>query len=231
MKSKKQIIVIQALLVAVFLTLTGCEIFQKKPEPEKPKAVSKPQTVIAKPQRVINAGLGLSFEVTPEQATEMGFVEVSGCKYKKISNDDPFWDLKEIHFTLLTCTVDKFKAIKYYKDEDAYAQEAECHEDKSLITDIIRDKYPTLVRVKHLPSSTRLCEGIDASSTGQQLEKGLGRCITLNCSYSEALTAHDLEVEYMDLDNFDKGIAEREEYLNSNRSSVLQKKNLDPAQF
>ena len=59
----------------------------------------------------------------------------------------------------------------------------------------------------------------------------MGRCITLNCSYSEALKAHDLEIEYLDLDNFDKGIVEREEYFNSNRSSVLQDKKLDPKQF
>lgn len=230
MDYKMRTILYQILLVAVFVMLTGCEAPFFKSEPDiKPKPVSK--KVVTKPQRVIQGGLGLSFEITPEQATAMDFLEVSGCKYKKIAQDDSFWFLKEIHFTNLTCTVASFKAVKYYREEDALTRETQCHEDKSLILNIIKEKYPALVNVKGLPGSTRLCEGLLASSKGQMWEKGLGRCITLNCSDLEALEAYGLNVEYLDLDNMKLGISEREETIKNDLDLLIRSKNIDPDQF
>ncbi len=230
MDYKMRTILYQILLVAVFVILTGCEAPFFKSEPDiQSQPVNK--KLVAKPRRVIQGGMGLSFEITPEQATAMGFLEVSGCKYKKIAKDDPFWFLKEIHFTNLTCTVASFRAVKYYRDEDALTRETQCHEDKNLILDIIKEKYPTLVNVKWLPDSTHLCEGMVESSKGQLWEKGLGRCITLNCSDLEALEAYGLNVEYLDLDNMKLGVSEREETIKNNRDLLMRNKNIDPGQF
>ena len=224
MFNKKLFIIRSILMVTIAALLLGCETTLFKSEASQQKAVSKPR-VSEKAESVIQKGLGLSFDITPEKAKEMGFVEVSGCTFKKITNDDPFWSLKEIHFTKLSCKADAFRAVKYYSGENVDTQESQCRNDKDIILDIINDKYSRLHLIDFHPDLISLCDGeVDSLKT-------LGRCIFLSCSFSDATQSFVLNVEYLDSKNYLLGISEGIDFNKNNQIEMMHNRNIDPSQF
>ena len=178
------------------ITIEGNKIIEKG---------NKYKKITIKPTRIIQKGLGLSFDTTVEDIQNLNFISREtiengrrknvGQWFKFMENNSDFWDSKVITFSSKSKTVQSFRARKIYSGSEPV--DKECRGDLYLLSDTLKEKYPKLVDVTriegiHLFANTIdgykdiiLAEGREENSyyygTPTTTIMPLGRRISLEC--------------------------------------------------
>jgi hypothetical protein len=204
------------------------------------------RTIIHPPQRVINSCLGLSFDMTKDDAKAIGMIDLSELDLPKnigvwgslSMKKNEFWTKKTIKFTPLSNKVYSISAAKIYNGNDANSK---CITDYYLIREEIMRKYPSLYKIEIPGTNTPklindgylyicLAEGVSKYSWSQSYSSE-GRTVSLmkipqidSSKYNIAI----LTIDYSDSDLFNIYFEEKKSYIESIRGDLLKKKNIAP---
>ncbi len=204
------------------------------------------RTIIHPPQRVINSCLGLSFDMTKDDAKAIGMIDISKLDLPKnigvwkifSIKKNEFWTNKTIKFTSLSNKVYSISAAKIYNGSDANSK---CITDYYLILDEIMRKYPSLYKIQ-IPGTntpklindgylyTCLAEGVSKYSFSQSYNSE-GRTVSLMKIPQIDSSKNDiaiLTIEYSDHDLFNVYFEEKKSYIESIRGDLLKKNNIQP---
>jgi hypothetical protein len=204
--------------------------------------------VVQEPIRVLSNGVGLSFEMTPQDAKNLAFRDYSnaGVKYigvwrlENVSSNE-FWNMKQIIFTPISDQVYSFSADRFYKKNE-FRSEPECMEDYRLLINKIKTQYPTLRDVtiysNNMPKdyrTTTLCEG-EKKYRYLPTGSGIGRCIRLYCAVQvwgdeQVIGGSMLGISYKDLEKSSLFEEEKKEYIERNQDIMLKKRGLSTDQL
>lgn len=231
-------------LYILFITITAC---QGVPVKNQSSVFGKP-TVVQEPKRVLEEGIGLSFKMSTDDAKKLGFRDSSnkGVKHvgewtkSKSAGIEGFWNWRnEINFTPITGQVRAFSGQHFYK-KNSLSSELECLEDFRLISNKLKDKYPSLRKIRgrmnnnlNVPRKNyndQLCEG--EKRGGSWGSQGMGRCIYLTCAQQvwtdDTVIGSLLIIYYADGDLYETFSKEKEIFLKENRDTRLRKRGLSP---
>jgi hypothetical protein len=171
------------------------------------KRFSKTTTI--KPTRIIEKGLGFSFDTSIEDVKKLNFLSLETKKngkpkyvgqwFKFVMDKDGFWNQKKITIRSRKkdSIVSSFGAEKYYRGDASESVESECTDDFYLISNSLKEKYPKLVEVRRvegvhfLPHNVKgrtnlvLAEGRRETLVyiegAYSINMSLGRSVSLEC--------------------------------------------------